>query len=328
MAVLITGAGLLGAQVAAKFVARGEIPVLYDIAYNTRFVSAVVDTSKVKMMVGDILDMPFLLDTIKREKIDRIIHTASLLDGGVRARPYSGVNINVVGTLNILEAARLMSIKRVVYTSSAMVQSGARGATNAPYVEDFDMKCISNMPVNIYGVTKLTAEYLGLSYHTFYGVDFAALRVNCMFGPFLGTPSGRPSYFTEMFVKNAALGKPVIINDQTNTYSGVQNFVYSKDVAKACVLACYASEVKSRIYNVSGHKSYTFQDVVDITKKVFPGTEIRVKEISKIGWGNMPANWYPYDISKAQNEFGYQPDYDLEAAFKDYGDWLRKYSQP
>ena len=330
MTVLITGGGLLGAQTAAKFVARGDTPVLYDIAYNWRYLEATVDTTKVKTVVGDVLDLPLLLDTIKEEKIDRIIHTASLLDSAVRERPFTGVRTNVLGMMNVLEAARVMDLKRVIFTSSVMVQSGARDSLeDGLYKEDFPMRCLTNMPVNIYGCTKLMSEYLGLHYYKSYGVDFAALRVCGLFGPWLGTASGRPSRFCDIFVKNAAFGQPVIIEDQSDTYQGVQNFVYSKDVAQACMLACLTNnELKSRVYNVAGDKTYSFDEVIDISKRVFPGVEIQVKEMSEIGWGNMPANRGYYDISKARHEFGYEPEYGLEAAFKDYGDWLRRYAQP
>ncbi len=327
MAVLITGAGLVGAQVAAQLMERGETPILYDIAYDSRFLSVTVDTSQVKAIVGDILDLPFLLATIKSEKVERIIHTASLLDKGVRARPYSGVKVNIIGTLNVLEAAKLTEAKRVVFTSTQMVRSGVWDSTTEAH-EDFTMKCISQMPQSIYSVTKLTAEYLGLSYHKFHNVDFVALRLGSLFGPWFGTPSGRPSRFADMFVKNAAFGRPVIIDDPANTYSGIQNFVYSKDVAKACVLACLAGELKSRIYNISGDKPYTFQEVVDATKRVFPESEISVKKISETGWDYTKPVMVPLDISAARNELGYQPDYDLEKAFRDYGDWLRRYAKP
>jgi len=329
VAIMITGAGLLGAQIAAKFVARGDTPVLYDIAYDSRYLAATVDTTRIKTVAGDVLDLPLLLDTIRKEKIDRIIHTASLLDSAVRARPFTGVRTNVLGIVNVLEAARIMGLKRVIFTSSVMVQSGARDSLeDGLYTEDFMMKCLTNMPVNIYGCTKLMAEYLGLHYQKSYGIDFAALRVCGLFGPWFGTASGRPSRFVDMFVKNAAFGKPVIIGDQSDTYQGVQNFVYSKDVAQACILACLTdNELKSRVYNVAGDKTYSFQEVIDIVSRVFPGVKVQVKEMSEIGWGNMPANWGYYDISRARNEFGYEPEYNLEKAFTDYGEWLRRHAQ-
>ena len=238
------------------------------------------------------------------------------------------LKVNILGTLNVLEAAKLTGVRRVVFTSSGMVYSSiARGAADAPYQEDFTMKCISHMPIGIYGITKLTAEYLGLSYYKFYGVDFVALRPSALFGPWLGTPSGVPPQFIDMFVKNAAFGKPIIIDDPLFTYTGVQNFVYSKDVAKACLLACFADGLKLRVYNISGDRPYTFQEFIDITKRAFPQVEIRVKEISKTGWFNGAVEWFPYVTSNAQNELGYQPDYGLEASFRDYGEWLRQHEQ-
>ena len=327
MAVLVTGAGLLGSQVSAALVERGETPVLYDIVYDWKSVSTTVDTGRVKAIVGDILDLPFLIDIMKRENIDRIIHTASLLLSGVKARPYSGVKVNILGTLNILEAAKIVGAKRVVFTSSAIVMTGARDSATAPLQEDFTMRYLSQRPTSIYAITKLTAEYLGLSYQAAFGVDFAALRIGGLFGPWGAAPSGVPARLADNFVRNATLGKPVIFDDPFFTFSGVHDFVYSKDVAKACLLACFADELKTRVYNVSWGKPLTFQDFIDVTKGLFPGAEIMVKEMAKGGMSNMPANVFPYDISRARDELGYEPEFDLASAFSGYRDWLLRYYQ-
>ncbi|MFC2002765.1 hypothetical protein ACFLV4_02310, partial [Chloroflexota bacterium] len=76
---------------------------------------------------------------------------------------------------------------------------------------------------------------------------------------------------------------------------------------------------------ISGDRAYAFQDIIDIAKRVFPEIEIGVKEISKAGLANTPPWWFPFDISKARSEFGFEHDYDLERAFRDYGEWLRRY---
>ena len=144
MAVLITGAGLVGSLTAAKLVEKGERPVLYDVAPPMDHLATMVDLSRVKVVAGDILDLPELLRVIKAENIDRIIHTAGLLLAGVKARPYTGIKINIDGTVTVLEAARLMDIKRVVFTSSATVVYGLFNApAKAPYEEDFTMRCLS-----------------------------------------------------------------------------------------------------------------------------------------------------------------------------------------
>lgn len=329
MTVMITGAGLLGAQVAAKMVEKGETPLLYDIAFNQKYLGAVVDVNKVKVVSGDLLDMPFLIDTIQKNKVDRIIHTAALMNIVTKVRPYSGVKVNIMGTLNVLEAAKLTGVKRVVFTSTQLVSSGIvnKELDPGPYREDFTMKFLSNMPINIYGITKMTCEYLGLSYQKFYGVDFTVLRLTGLFGPWLGVPAGEPSQFVYRFVKDAAFGRPVAIDDPIHYYPGLLTLVYSKDVAKAAVLACFAdaAKLKSRVYYIAGDKAYPFAEAVDSMRRAFPDVKITVKEF-KSGWKDTFTMDRGYDSTLAKSELGYVPDYNLERAAKDYGEWVKKNS--
>jgi nucleoside-diphosphate-sugar epimerase len=107
----------------------------------------------------------------------------------------------------------------------------------------------------------------------------------------------------------------------------VEDWLYSKDNAKACVLACFAEKgkIRSRVYNVCEGIPYSFQDLVNIAKKAFPGVEIRVREISKQGMAGLPLSQIGYDISKARDELGFEPDFNLESAFTDYSQWLRRH---
>src|SRR3972149_8965802 len=108
MTILITGAGIVGTLAARKLVDMGERPILYEIAPQMANIASYVDIKRVRLIRGDILDLPDLLRAIKSEGVDRIIHTASFLTTAVRERPYAGAKTNLLGTMNILEAARLM----------------------------------------------------------------------------------------------------------------------------------------------------------------------------------------------------------------------------
>ena len=137
----------------------------------------------------------------------------------------------------------------------------------------------------------------------------------------------RAQQIADAFVRNATFGNPIIIDNPLLTYSGVADFVYSKDAADACVGACFAKDLPSRVYNISWGRPHEFQELVDVTKMIFPEVEIKIKEIAKTGYANQPMNRFPYDISKARKEFGYEPHFHLESAFRDYAQWLRKYSK-
>ena len=135
---------------------RGERPVIFDVALNERLLGAVgVDTSKVTMIRGDMADMPALISAIRDHDCDQIIHLAAFLGEEVQRRPYSGVRLNFMGTINVFEAARLENVKRVVFPSSGTVYLGSLGEGIKQIDENIPMN-----PPSVYAATK--ASCLGL----------------------------------------------------------------------------------------------------------------------------------------------------------------------
>src|SRR5206468_3022529 len=99
------------------------------------------------------------LSVVRRYKVDRILHTAALLAGPVRAQPMDGVRVNIVGTASVLEAARLGGASRVVLCSSNVVMLGVRDGSQ-PLAEDFPLRVVTEHPPSIYAGTKLYCEWL------------------------------------------------------------------------------------------------------------------------------------------------------------------------
>jgi nucleoside-diphosphate-sugar epimerase len=331
MAILVTGGGMVGSQIAAQLLERGDKFLLFDAAPPLHHLSTVVDPGKVEIVRGDLLSMPDLIHTIRKEGIDRIIHTAGMLLSGVRERPYDGINVNIMGTANVLEAARLEGVKRVVFTSTGLVSFGAVDpAWPEPVEPDFQMKMLTHRPKAVYPVTKFACEYIGLCYHQLYNVDFVTVRLGSVFGPFLGTASSIPGRTIDQFIRPAIAGKKVVVEDPLLSYGGGADYVYSKDTARACICACDAApeKIKARVYTVSGGQFVTFQDLIDTVKKIFPKVEIELKHVSKTGAAGFPyPNTQPKDISRSRDEIGYVPEYPLERALKDYAEWLEKYQR-
>ncbi len=125
--ILVTGGtGLVGVYAVAMLQEKGERPVVYDVKLNDRLLQAVgVDLKAVSLVQGDILDLPGLRSVIQDNDIDRVIHLAAYMGEEVQRQPYSGVRLNVLGTLNVLEAARLEGISRVIYGSSGSAYLGS-----------------------------------------------------------------------------------------------------------------------------------------------------------------------------------------------------------
>src|SRR4029077_5871987 len=116
MTTLIVGAGLVGAQVARILVEKGERPILFDSAPQPSALSEVFDLARAIVEVGDILRPLTLAAALRRHEVTRIAHTAAnpLLTLGAQQDPYAAINLNIMGTVNVIEAARAFGIKRIV----------------------------------------------------------------------------------------------------------------------------------------------------------------------------------------------------------------------
>lgn len=326
MSTLVIGAGIVGSLAAARIVAMGERPILYEIAPQLSNIASHVNLDKLKLIRGDMLDFPELLRVIKSEHVDRIIHTAGLLTAAVRERPYTGVKINLLGTVNVLEAARLMDVPRVVFCSSGTVQMGTYWRpSSVPYIEDFPMTAIKDRPPGIYATLKLACEWIGLEYAERYGIDFVANRFMGVFGPWKGVPSGLPTRMMKEFIEKPLAGQRVYIDDPTLTWSGYEELVYAKDAAASVVLGAYAKNPTSRIYNITMGRAYTYDELLEAVRKTFPGVDIEVTNINPGASGGYPFKREQLtDISRARTELGYEPEFDtIEKAIADYAEWIR-----
>ena len=326
MAILITGVGAVGAHVAAKLQNMGEAIVLYDLNPRLKFLESMLNLNQAKVIVGDVNDLPLLIETIKHEKIDRIIHLAAFLTRELKGQPYLGIKLNILGTGTVLEAARVTDVRRVVFASTKGVNEIASPPQKGETLdEDFAMKVLSNRPRTMYEVSKLTGEYLGLFYNDSYGVDFAALRLGGGFGPTPTMPSNLTGGVLWNLVRTPALGKSLTVDDPSLTYSGQNEFIYFKDTANAIVLACLKQDLQKRVYNIRMGKTYKYLEVVDVVRSIFPTVAIDIKAVSEMSLspGHKPREYFS-DTTAASKELGWKPQYDLEAGIRDWAEWIRK----
>jgi nucleoside-diphosphate-sugar epimerase len=321
MSVLVTGAGMVGCQIALQLLERAEEPILFDISPSMDNIDSIVGQGRAKVIRGNVLEPIDLVKVIIQENVDRVIHTATLfgLTRGVQENPYDGIKLNIMGTANVLEVARVLGLKRVVLTSTGAVYIGTPLPPDQPVDEDIALRCISGRTASIYGITKLAGELLGLNYSDHYGVDFVAVRFGSVFGPWKGPASGRMGMIIGQVVEtllNAASGRVTL----QARWSGEADIVYSKDAARGTVLACFAPNPQSRIYNIALGRGSTFSEVAEVLGRLFPHLEIRVDE--SVAAGAPPGLPAP-DISRARQELGYEPDYPIEVALQDYVQWVK-----
>ena len=170
MTTLVIGAGLIGSQVARILVERGETPVLMDVAAQREAISQIVDLKKVTLISGDVLRPLSIVYALRSHGITKIAHTAAnpLLTLGAQKDPYSAINLNIMGTVNVLEAARITGLKRVVVSSSSVLNHYMEGGADGGA---FGREEAFPRPTTFYSATKQAVESLGLNYARWCGIE-------------------------------------------------------------------------------------------------------------------------------------------------------------
>jgi len=305
MVVLVTGGtGNIGAQLIAELTRQGEKCVAYDLFPSPEAIAGL--TENVKIVKGDILNLAELIRTIRGEQVNTIVHTVALYGQETLSRPTATLKVNIEGTVNVLEAARIENVRRVVYASTV----GVYGATSE--TDPIDEEHPKN-PTEFYPVTKLAGELYGHAYGSAYGVGFVALRFATVYGPGRAF-KGVPWYIAEM-VEKPAMNLPAHLpRGRERRYE----FMYVKDAAHALSLACHVEKLTHKAFNIGVGKLFSLQDIADIVRRFIPNAVI------EIGAGELPLpRRGPLDISRARSELKYEPQYNMIDGIKDYIEWLR-----
>ena len=308
MSVLLTGGtGFMGSWVARGLIDKGDKPVIYDARSDLDLLEDV--KGGFDFVQGDILDLAGLITTLKRFKVERVIHAAALTSP---PNPMTGVKVNVEGTINVFEASRIMEVKRVVYISSKAVYGAITGEhahpAYMPISEDY-----RKMPDSIYGATKVASEFMASHYHSQWGLDVVSLRFAFIYGPGKSQRYAGTSIHGQI-IEKAARGL------ETRIPQGREqkiDLVYVKDVANSILTACFTHELKSRVYHIGSGEGTTLADLAREVRKYFPKTVI------EIGPGidylmDQRSHYGILDITRAREELGFIPEFPLEKGVEEY----------
>lgn len=237
----ITGAqGCIGSWVVKALVDRGDVPVVFDRSGDSRRLAAIMqpaEIERVQFVSGDITDVAAVRSALEASGARRIIHLAGLQVPTCKADPVAGAFVNVIGTLNIFEAAKSIGAERIVYASSAAV-FGTGDAGN-PVDERY-----ATEPSTHYGVFKRTNEGNARVYFLDHGVNSAGLRPLTVYG--VNRDSGLTSDPTKA-MKAAVLGIPFQIR-----FSGATDFQYVEDTAAAFIACADQAPEGAHVFNLHG----------------------------------------------------------------------------
>lgn len=305
--VLVTGgAGFLGSHVCRRLLEEGEKVFILDnfSQGNAQLLKSVrmPDISdRVEFVSGDITDFDGTLAILKKYECEKIVHTAAItfIPAAVK-NPRLAFAVNTVGSFNLLEAARLLDLKKFVYVSTSSTYGDFQ---YTPADEKHPLE-----PNDIYGATKLAADRIAVSYFRTYGLPASVVRTSSIYGP--GDLEKRVA---KNFTENALQGIPLELDgggSQRRTFS------YVKDVAEGISLAARSKKADGEVFNVCGSEDCSIRELAETVKSIIPGTEIKVTGARKVDTkrGSL-------DIRKAREVLGYEPRYDLLSGLKEYIKW-------
>lgn len=312
MTVLITGAGLLGQEVAKRLSTRGERFVVMDIRQPESFPN---DLPGMHFVELDVTNAEALFALAKDHGVDRIIHTAAVLSNGLRANPLLGLNVNLMGTANILELARSIQAKRTVTISSATVVYSGFGAFDAtPIPEDASLRMMSDRPRSLYAATKVAGENLGMLYRDLYGVSHVSLRLAAVIGGDTSAPSSVPGQLLSTLVTAAKSGQHCPLDNPLFHWGGTEEFVDLRDCADAVIAALDADDPKQGTYTIAHSQLWTLPEVVDSVARIFGDFTCTLPQGVTTGFAGFPFQRpAASDTSAATRELGFSCTYDLNS---------------
>ncbi|MFZ3031832.1 MAG: SDR family NAD(P)-dependent oxidoreductase [Candidatus Moraniibacteriota bacterium] len=315
MKVLITGgAGFIGSATAKALMERGDTPILidnfndyYDPKLKEDRIKKFLKAYKGKFTLyrGDIRDEKFLDKVFKKEKPEKVIHLAAM--AGVRnslENPALYIDVNVMGTVRLLDLAVEYKIKNFLYASSSSVYGNNK---KLPFSESDNV----DTPISPYAASKKADELLAHVYSHVYKLPTTGLRFFTVYGPW-----GRPDMALFLFTDSIFAGKTIAVNNHGKMS---RNFTYVDDIVSG-VLTTLDANLSYGVMNIGGDKENTLlQFIEEIEKNV---GKIAKKKMMPLPAGDVVAT--VADIRKLR-KLGWKPTTRIDQGIKNFVDWYREY---
>lgn len=258
--VLITGAsGFLGAWLTAGLIERGIGVSAFDVVEDRTLLTALVGHERataIDWVVGDITDPKAVNAAFDRAEARNVIHLAALTIPACRRDPARGALVNVIGHINVLEAARDRGLKKIVYTSS--IAAHPRGSLASP--------------VNIYGVTKRADEDISKVYFLDHGICSIGLRPNVVYG--YGRSVGETAAITEA-IRAAAEGRPFSL-----PFAGAMCLQHIEEIVDVMLRCLTVTPVQPIVSDITTNME-SMDDLIVAIRTAVPSAQITPSNIHR-----------------------------------------------
>jgi UDP-glucuronate 4-epimerase len=317
MRFLVTGgAGFIGSHLCERLLLEGhgvwaidDLNSFYDPQLKRRNLRDIQKLAlPFEFIQGDLTDRPTLDELFREVKFDQIIHLAAR--AGVRpslAEPALYQRVNVEGTVNLLEAARLAGTRKITIASSSSVY-GVN--SKVPFSENDPVFSA----ISPYAASKLACEALGHVYHHVYGFDIAMLRFFTVYGP-----RQRPDLAIHKFTRLIHAGQPIPVFGDGST---ARDHTYITDILEG-IIACTRQTFGYEIFNLGESQTIRLDRLIELIENAVGKKALIDRQ--PLQPGDVPLTFA--DITKARQKLGYQPQVKAEKGIPLFVDWFLKNNQ-
>ncbi|MCA1665809.1 MAG: GDP-mannose 4,6-dehydratase [Thermomicrobia bacterium] len=312
MRVLVTGgAGFIGSHVVEALLARGDAVIaldcfsdfLYSAARKRRNLARAAEHPHFSLQTADITDAPVLQRIFAEAQPESVIHLAGMAAVGPsvgRAALYT--NVNVLGSINVLDAAVAAHVRHVVVASSSTVYGDTGGVA---FREDQPLR-----PMSPYGATKAAVEAMAQSYTSLHDLPITALRFFNAYGPRV-----RPDLATYRFVDAVHRGIPIQLRGDGSVQ---RDYTYIGDTV-AGILAALDAPDGFRVFNLGNEHPIVIRDLIQIIERIVERPALIAQQPALRA--DLPITFA--DNSKARAALGYNPTTEITSGIARLYDWYR-----
>jgi UDP-glucose 4-epimerase len=313
MNILVTGGlGLIGHNVVTRLQKLGHVVSVIDNRTNYGLIPRdeidYIMDERIKKFVrqnlyiynDDISEVFKVNQIFNIEEPEIVIHMASFpRQKAVNANPAMGSRVMSEGLLNLLEASKRYEVRKFVYISSSMVYGN--------FTDDVKEDYTCN-PQGQYGIMKLAGEWLTKDYARQDNMTYTILRPSAVYGPL-----DVEDRVISKFLLTAMRGQTLCVNGASETL----DFTYVEDAADGIVGAALSNNTDNKTYNITKSRSWSLIDAANLAIKIVGkgNTNVRGRDLDFPSRGAL-------NIDAARNDFGFNPQVDVEEGFQRYYDWL------
>lgn len=319
--ILITGgAGFIGSHLAEYYLqhSKNQIVILDNFNdyyspsvkhHNYRTIKQNDHSNRLSLVKGDIRDKEIIDSLFIQNNFSHVFHLAAM--AGVRysiENPELYLDVNLSGTLNILNGVKNTNVSSLIYASSSSVYGNS---TKTPFLESMKV----DHPISTYAATKKAGEELCYLYHHLYNINITCLRFFTVYGP-----RGRPDMAPYKFIDRICQSIPI---DQYGDGTSLRDYTYIGDIIDGIILAV-EKNFPFEIFNLGRGETIALKDFIALIEKT-TGIKAKINYLPK-QQGDVDVTLA--DVAKAKNLLGYNPKYSISEGIERSFKWYQAQSDP